>query len=108
MDNDCDALARAIEQLLDDPAMLNSFSEAARKRAEDFSMRRQAQKMLAAYEQAMEAHRTGRTLPIPRPKGVLKTILNGEARHQLAKSCDPGELSQFHSNTGSFSTDIPQ
>ena len=82
-DNDSDALARSIEQMLDDRAMLNGFSEAARKQAEEFSMQRQSQKMLAAYEQAIEAHRAGRTLPIPKPNGIFKTIVDGEAWHQL-------------------------
>jgi hypothetical protein len=81
-DNDSEALARSIEQMLDHPANLNGFSDAARKRAEEFSIQRQSQKMLAAYEQAIEAHRAGRTLPIPKPNGIFKTIVAGEAWNQ--------------------------
>jgi glycosyltransferase involved in cell wall biosynthesis len=85
-DNDSDALARAIEQTLDNPAMQNRFSQAATKRAAEFSLRRQSQKMLAAYEQAIETHQAGRTAPTPKTKRVLKTILGEQAWSQLTSA----------------------
>ena len=81
--NDSEALAQAIEQLLDNPAQLAEFSQAARKQAESFSLPRQAEKMLTAYRQAIEDHQAGRFVPAPKPKGILKTILNGEAWQKL-------------------------
>ena len=81
--NDSDALARAMEQMLDNPAKLAQFGEAARKRAEAFSQQQQAKKMLAAYEQAIEDHKAGRFVPVPKPKGILETIIDKEAWSKL-------------------------
>ena len=58
--NDSAALAQAIEKLVVNPDLRNYMGEAAQIRAKDFDILNQAQRLLAVYETAKEAARSGK------------------------------------------------
>ena len=53
-ENDSDALAQALERVLDDQALYARLKEGATKKAKSFDMMLQAEKMMRVYEQAIE------------------------------------------------------
>ncbi len=73
-ENDSSALARGIEQVIEDEALRRRLAAAARQKAEVFEMKRQAQKLVEVYEQAMEAKDRGRTVQVDKGRGVFKLI----------------------------------
>jgi glycosyltransferase involved in cell wall biosynthesis len=67
-ENNSEALAQAINQLIIDKSLREQFKAAAHKRAESLSIEAQAQKLLGVYEQAIGDHKAGRLVQVQRPK----------------------------------------
>jgi glycosyltransferase involved in cell wall biosynthesis len=63
-ENDSDALAQAIRQVLADKEMFARFKKAAVERAKTFDMVAQAQKAVDVYEQAIEDKKAGRQIQV--------------------------------------------
>ena len=57
---DPDALAEALTRVLEDPAIREKLVEGSRRRAEEFSMTRLAERYEQLYQRAIEMHRSGR------------------------------------------------
>lgn len=62
--NDSQALAQAIGQVLDDEALKNRFKAAAWQKAQQFEMKRQAQKLVEVYQQAQEDQKANLFVPV--------------------------------------------
>jgi glycosyltransferase involved in cell wall biosynthesis len=58
--NDSQALAQAITRLVENPELRYQFSKSATKRADEFDMTVQADKLIGVYEQAILDHKHGR------------------------------------------------
>lgn len=71
-DNDSDALAQGIEQMLAQPERCHNFREAALKRAKTLSTEAQAKKMESVYQRAIDDQRGGRTVQVTQPKLAVK------------------------------------
>jgi hypothetical protein len=67
-DNDSAALAQAIQQLLEDDALLTHLKSNALKKAGTFEMIIQAKKMVAVYEQAIEDKKANRSIRVDRDR----------------------------------------
>ena len=65
-DNDSQALAGALEKVINDIALRERFREAAQKRAETLSIAAQGQKLVTVYEQALEDQRAGHFVQVSR------------------------------------------
>lgn len=74
-DDDSAALAQALRQSIDDPALRARLQAAAREKAHSLDVMAQAQKMVTVYEQAIEDKKAGRTVQvdIDRVKREMKT-----------------------------------
>lgn len=59
-DNNAEALAKAMEQVIDDAELRQRLIEGAKKKVQWFDIRLQAQRMLDVYAQAKEASQAGR------------------------------------------------
>jgi len=67
-DNDSDALAQAIKEVVTNTDLRERFKIAARKRAESLSIDAQAKKLVGVYEQAIGDHKAGRLVQVKRPQ----------------------------------------
>jgi len=77
-DNDSDALAQAILQVLADEALWQRFKEAAAARAKEFDMLRQAEKLVAVYHQAIEDQQADRLVRVDKQKQIFQMIIDEE------------------------------
>jgi glycosyltransferase involved in cell wall biosynthesis len=82
-DNDRQALAQAIEQVVSDEALLRHFKQAARKRAKSLDIKLQAQKLLNVYQQAIEDKIAGRLVPVDKRKKIFNLIIDEEQFSKL-------------------------
>jgi glycosyltransferase involved in cell wall biosynthesis len=73
-DNDSQALALALQQVLDDEALLARLKAGAEEKANSFDMMLQAKKMVAVYEQAIEDRKANRFVAVDRDR--VKAKLN--------------------------------
>lgn len=71
-ENDSDALAHGLEQVIADPDRQERFKAAAQKRAESLSIEVQTNKLVGVYEQAIEDRKAGRLVQVKRPKSERK------------------------------------
>ena len=78
-ENNVDALAQGLAQVIDNQELMVQLKEAAQRRAADFDMVRQAERLIAVYEQAAEDHKAGRTIAMPKPAKFLDSLLDGES-----------------------------
>jgi glycosyltransferase involved in cell wall biosynthesis len=63
-ENDSNALAQALEQVLGDAALYARLKAAATKKAKSFDMMLQAEKMIRVYEQAIEDKKSNRFIAV--------------------------------------------
>jgi glycosyltransferase involved in cell wall biosynthesis len=77
-DNDSDALAQAISQVLDDEALRQQFKEAAAARAKEFDMLHQAEKLVDVYQQAIEDQQADRLVQVDKQKKIFQMIIDEE------------------------------
>jgi glycosyltransferase involved in cell wall biosynthesis len=82
-DNDSEALAQAIEQVIGDETLLHRFKRAAREKAESLDIKLQAEKLLSVYEQAIEDKKAKRLVTVDRRKKIFKLIIDDEQWHKL-------------------------
>jgi glycosyltransferase involved in cell wall biosynthesis len=66
-ENDSDALAQAIEKMLNNAEMRARFKEASLKRAQSLSIEAMAQRLIGVYHQAIEDRKAGRRVQVQRP-----------------------------------------
>jgi glycosyltransferase involved in cell wall biosynthesis len=78
-ENNANALAQAIARVIDHPDLMAQLREAAIQRAADFDMIRQAERLVAVYEQAAEDQKAGRTVPIPKSTKLIDAIVDGDS-----------------------------
>jgi glycosyltransferase involved in cell wall biosynthesis len=64
VENDADALANGIEQLLSEPQKMKRFSTQALKKAKTFDINGLGKQMIAVYEEAIEAKKEERTITL--------------------------------------------
>jgi 1,2-diacylglycerol 3-alpha-glucosyltransferase len=84
-ENDSQALAQAIIRVLRDEALREALRQAARKQAESYDIRRQAEHLIAAYQQAKVDKKAGRMIQVDRQKPLLK----GKWYEQLGMTQNP-------------------
>ncbi|MCB0211305.1 MAG: glycosyltransferase [Anaerolineae bacterium] len=83
VDNDSQALAKAIDQILSDEARLHQFQEATLARAEYFDMTRQAEKMVEVYHQAIDDQRAERWVQVDKAKKIFDLIIDEKKLEQF-------------------------
>ena len=66
-ENDSNALAQAIEKMLNNAEMRVRFKEASLKRAQSLSIEAMAQRLIGVYHQAIEDRKAGRRVQVQRP-----------------------------------------
>ena len=83
VDNDSEALAKGIDQVLSDDALLGQFKEATLARAEYFDMTRQAERMVEVYHQAIEDQRAERLVRVDKAKKIFDLIIDEQKLEQF-------------------------
>ncbi|NUM46987.1 MAG: glycosyltransferase [Anaerolineales bacterium] len=76
-ENDPDALAQAIQRVLDNKTLYQFFKNASLRRAKDFDLTTQAQNLLTVYAQAIEDKKANRAVVVPKAKKFLKALETG-------------------------------
>jgi glycosyltransferase involved in cell wall biosynthesis len=64
VENDPDALAKGIDDLLSDPRRMEHFSKHSLQRAKDFDVNQLSKQMIGVYEQAIEDKKENRTVTL--------------------------------------------
>ncbi len=82
-DNNSQALALAIEQVIADEALWHRFKQATRERAKFFDMKRQAQKLVDVYQQAIEDQKANRFVSVDKRKKIFEFIIDEEQWYKL-------------------------
>ena len=72
--NDSESLARAIERVIRDENLRQRFRIKAWEKAQTFEMKRQAERLVQVYEQAIEDQKAGHFVSVDRHKKVFKLI----------------------------------
>jgi glycosyltransferase involved in cell wall biosynthesis len=73
-DNDSQALAQAIQRVIDDQALKQRFAQAATEKARSFEAKHLAKKLVAVYEQAQEDKQADRNIEVDRHRSAFKLI----------------------------------
>lgn len=82
-DNDSDALAGAIEQVLEDEALRQRFKQATTARARLFDIKVKAQELVDVYHQAIEAKKANRPVNVDKHKKIFSLIIDEEHWNKL-------------------------
>ncbi|MBN1220529.1 MAG: glycosyltransferase family 4 protein [Anaerolineae bacterium] len=82
-DNNCDALARAIEQVLNNPVLRQRFKEAAKRKVKYFDALYQARRLMDVYQQAVEDKKAKQTVHVDKRKKIFKFIIDEEQWQKL-------------------------
>ena len=77
-DNDSLALAGAIQQVIDDEALLQRLREGAQKRAQDFDIILQTKRLLDVYRQAIEDKKANRSVRVDKRKRIFQLMIDEE------------------------------
>ena len=72
--NDSQALAQAIEQVINDDNLLHRFKQAAEQKAETFDAVVQAKKLVAVYEQASEDKKAGLSVQVEKYQPMFQLV----------------------------------
>lgn len=72
--DDSQALAQAIEQVINDVSLLQRFKETVKQKAETFDALLQAKKLVAVYEQASEDKKAGLSVQVEKFKPMFQLV----------------------------------
>jgi glycosyltransferase involved in cell wall biosynthesis len=72
--NDSQALAQAIEQVINDDTLLHRFKQAVEQKAETFDAVVQAKRLVAVYEQAGEDKKAGLSVEVVKYKPMFQLV----------------------------------
>jgi glycosyltransferase involved in cell wall biosynthesis len=70
--NDSQALAQAIERVLEDKALREKFHQASEAKAQQFDNRVQAERLLEVYDRATADKKAGRTVAVDKQKPIFQ------------------------------------
>ncbi len=82
-EDDSAALAQAICRILESETMYQTFKAAALRRAKDFDILTQSQRLLEVYQQAIEDKKANRTVAVPKAKKFLNVALDTGPLRQM-------------------------
>lgn len=82
-ENDSEALAQALEKVIEDEDLFQRFKEAAPKRARDFDIKVKAEKLVEVYQQAIEDQKAGRLVKVDKRKKIFNLIIDEEQWNKL-------------------------
>ena len=82
-DNDSDALAQAIERVINDEALRQRFKQAAVKKARAFDIVTQAKNLMVVYQQAVEDKKENRVVSVDKRKKIFQIIIDEDQWNKL-------------------------
>lgn len=82
-ENNGEALAAAINRVLDDEALFNRYKQATTDRAATFDMKRKAEDLIEVYHQAIEDQRAGRLVQVDKAKKIFDLIIDEQKLEQF-------------------------
>ena len=82
-DNNSDALAQAIEQVIADDVLFHRFKRAAGEKAQSLDLKLQTNKLLDVYEQAIEDKKANRPVPVDKHKKIFKFFVDEEQWYKV-------------------------
>ncbi len=82
-EDDSAALAQAICRMLESETMYQTFKAAALRRAKDFDILTQSQRLLEVYQRAIEDKKANRTVAVPKAKKFLNVALDTGPLRQM-------------------------
>jgi glycosyltransferase involved in cell wall biosynthesis len=82
-EDDSAALAQAICRMLESETMYQTFKAAALRRAKDFDILAQSQRLLEVYQRAIEDKKANSTVAVPKAKKFLNVALDTGPLRQM-------------------------
>lgn len=78
VENDVDALAKGLDDLLSDPHQMKRFSNSALKKAKTFDVNQLAKQMVAVYEESIEAKGAGESVTLKAEEAAPQQAISSE------------------------------
>lgn len=82
-ENDSQALAQAIDQVLDDKTLFNHFKQTTAARVATFDMTRQAEELVEVYQQAIDDQRAAHFVQVDKAKKIFEFIIDEQKLEQF-------------------------
>ncbi|HRV90874.1 MAG TPA: glycosyltransferase, partial [Anaerolineae bacterium] len=82
-ENNPEALAAAINRVLDDEELYHRFKQATADRAAEFDMKRKAEDLIEVYHQAIDDQRAGRPVQVDKARKIFELIIDEQKLEQF-------------------------